>query len=131
MPEYRSSKPSLVSTALLAIAFLLVQAPPADGQKVVAQPSKAAATGTADHALHTVRIKDFKYSPPVLTVKAGDTVEWKNADIFTHTVTAVDKSFDSGPINPGSSWKFVARRTGSFNYVCTLHPNMRAKLVVQ
>ena len=55
----------------------------------------------------------------------------ENADIVAHTVTAVDNSFDSRIIAPGSLWKLVARKAGSFDYICTLHPNMRAKLVVQ
>jgi plastocyanin len=64
-------------------------------------------------------------------VKVGDTVEWKNADIVAHTVTAVNKSFDSGVIPSGGTWKLVAKKRGNFNYFCALHPNMKAKLVVE
>jgi plastocyanin len=64
-------------------------------------------------------------------VKVGDTIEWKNADIVPHTVTAVDKSFDSDAIGTGRSWKSIVRTAGDFDYFCTLHPNMRAKLIVQ
>src|SRR6185312_6386551 len=80
---------------------------------------------------HTILISGFKYQPDTLTVNAGDTVEWKNNDIVPHTVTAADKTFTSGAIRPGASWKFVAKKTGTFLYVCTPHPNMRGKLVVQ
>jgi plastocyanin len=31
----------------------------------------------------------------------------------------------------GAQWKYVARKTGTFAYLCTLHPNMTATLVVQ
>ena len=78
-----------------------------------------------------VTIKELKFLPPTLSVKLGDTVEWRNADIVPHTVTAVNKSFDSGTILPGKSWKLVAKKRGAFNYFCTLHPNMKATLVVQ
>jgi len=67
----------------------------------------------------------------VLTVSVGDTVEWKNADIVPHTVTALDKSFNSGGIAPGATWKYVAKRAGTFAYGCTPHPNMKAKLIVK
>jgi plastocyanin len=80
---------------------------------------------------HTVVIRSFKYEPGVLTIKMGDTVEWKNADIVPHTVTAQDKSFDSGDIPPGSSWRLIAKKAGIFKYGCVPHPNMKAKLVVQ
>ncbi len=38
-------------------------------------------------------IPGFAYQPAVMTAHLGDTVQWKNADIVPHTVTANDKSF--------------------------------------
>lgn len=131
MPWYQPCKPSLSSALLLAVALFVVQTVSASARNAFANPSEAVTAYSADQPIHTAIIKDFKYQPPVLTVKAGDTVEWKNEDIFAHTVTAVNKSFDSGSISPGGSWKFVARKTGSFDYFCTFHPNMKGKLVVQ
>ena len=110
----------MVSTAFVLAAPLIVQALWTGG-----------IAGTAPPTFHAVLMKDFKYQPSILAVKVGDTIEWKNADIVPHTVTAVDKSFDSGTISPGHSWKFIVRTAGSVNYFCTLHPNMRAKLIVQ
>jgi plastocyanin len=66
-----------------------------------------------------------------LTVNLGDTIEWKNADIVPHTVTAVNKTFNSGSIAPGASWKYVAKKAGTYLYTCSPHPNMKAKLTVQ
>lgn len=82
-------------------------------------------------ASHTVLISGFKFQPDTLTVDAGDTVIWKNADIVPHTVTAGDKSFNSGSIAPGASWTLVTKTRGSFPYSCVPHPNMHAKLIVQ
>jgi plastocyanin len=79
----------------------------------------------------TISIRGFKFFPNTLTVNVGDTIEWKNADIVPHTVTAVDKSFSSGDIAPGDTWRFVAKKAGSFPYACTPHPNMKARLIVQ
>lgn len=79
---------------------------------------------------HTILITGFKYQPDTLTVNAGDTVEWRNNDIVPHTVTAADKSFASPAIRPGSSWKFVAKKPGTFLYTCSPHPNMHGKLIV-
>jgi plastocyanin len=120
----------MVSTGFLVAVLFLASGPWPDGQKAAAQ-SRKAATKRADQKRPTVMIKDMKYQPPILTVKVGSTVEWKNADIVAHSVTAVDNSFDSRIIAPGGSWKFVAKKVGSFDYICTLHPNMRAKLIVQ
>ena len=80
---------------------------------------------------HTILISGFKFQPDTLTVNAGDTVIWKNADIVPHTVTAGDKSFNSGSIAPGASWTLVTKTRGSFPYNCVPHPNMHAKLIVK
>jgi plastocyanin len=108
----------------LAVLLVLVVACTWYAQLAVGEDQKPAAQ------VHTVLISGFKYQPGVLAVNIGDTVEWKNADIVPHTVTAVEKSFNSGSIAPGATWTLVANKTGTFNYICTLHPNMKARLVV-
>jgi len=80
---------------------------------------------------HTISIGDIKYLPATLIVRAGDTVVWKNDDIVPHTATAKNKSFDSGNIEPGASWSYVAKKKGTYLYDCTYHPNMRGKLIVR
>src|SRR6185437_6918102 len=90
----------------------------------------AASAPSAGAAQHIVIIKQMHFEPPELTVNAGDTVEWKNEDIFAHTVTADNGSFDSGLIAPGSSWSTVIQGQGTIGYHCRPHPNMAAKLVV-
>ena len=80
---------------------------------------------------HTVVIEALKFSPPMLEVKAGDTVIWKNEDAFPHNVSAENKGFRSPNIQSGQSWKFKASSVGVFPYVCTLHPGMKAVLTVK
>ena len=74
-------------------------------------------------------MKGMRFQPAELTVHPGETVEFKNEDIFAHTVTADDGSFDSGLIQPGSSWKMTVQKPGTLAYHCTPHPNMKAALV--
>ena len=92
----------------------------------------AAGLGVSANAeVKAVVINHFKYQPDTLVIHAGDTVEWKNIDIVPHTATAVQKSFDSGRIATGASWRFTFTRKATYDYECTFHPNMKAKLVVQ
>jgi len=79
---------------------------------------------------HTVVIDGVKYEPALLRVRRGDTIVWVNKDPFPHTVTSAG-SFDSRAIPAGASWRYVARKTGEFAYLCTLHPNMVGTLTVQ
>ncbi len=76
-----------------------------------------------------VTMKGMRFQPSELAVHPGETVEFKNEDIFAHTVTADDGSFDSGLIQPGSSWKMTVQRAGTLAYHCKPHPNMKAVLV--
>jgi Plastocyanin len=77
----------------------------------------------------TVVIKQLHFQPDQMDVKVGDRVTWENQDIFTHTVTADDGSFDSGPIEPGKSWTLTATHQGRIAYHCRPHPNMNAQLI--
>ena len=87
--------------------------------------------GLAASATHTVVMEGVAFTPNVLTVAKGDSVVWVNKDAFPHTATARDKSFDSTEIAAGKSWRFTAKRPGTFPYVCTLHPTMKGTLVVK
>jgi plastocyanin len=82
----------------------------------------------------TVVIRKFKFEPATVTVHAGETVEWQNDDIVPHTATADGEAqkpaFDSGTIDTGAAWRCVAQKRSTFNYTCTLHPNMKGKLIV-
>jgi plastocyanin len=91
----------------------------------------ATSAGAAERAItHRVVIEGLKYVPETLVVHRGDTVVWINKDPFPHTATAA-AAFDSGSLGAGRSWRFVARRAGTFSYVCTLHSTMKGTLRVE
>lgn len=80
--------------------------------------------------IHTVVIEGVQFAPITVNAKVGDTVIWLNKDPFPHTATSLGR-FDSGNIRSGMSWRFKAKKKGTFPYICTLHPNMKATLVVK
>jgi len=83
-------------------------------------------------ATETVTISNYTFIPTTLTVHPGDTVIWTNQDSIPHTATSIDgKTFDSGAIDPGDSWKFVFSKTGKFDYRCSIHPDMHGTINVQ
>ena len=91
----------------------------------------AATEPAAPATQHSVVIENMQFNPPQLTVHRGDRIVWVNKDLFPHTVTAVNKSFDSGSIAAGGSWSYVAKSSGEFAYGCTFHPTMKGVLKVQ
>jgi plastocyanin len=93
--------------------------------------SSGSLSAAAKSRTHRVALRGMKYLPATLTVNAGDTVVWRNEDIVPHTATAGNKSFDSGSIEPGGSWSYVAQRKGTYFYYCAFHPNTKGRLIVR
>ena len=107
------SRVPLRIAAALAGAFVLAGAVAADA------PAKA-----------SVIIDGTRYEPATLTVKRGATIAFVNKDPFPHTATAPG-TFDSKEIAAGKTWTYKAAKAGRFDYICTLHPNMKGTLVVE
>jgi len=91
----------------------------------------AAAAAVAPAKVQQVSISNFVFSPQVITVTAGTTVVWTNADDDPHTVTANDKSFHSTAMDTSERFSFTFTRPGEFAYFCSLHPHMTGKVVVK
>jgi len=79
----------------------------------------------------TAKVQDFLFGPPRLEIAAGTTIVWVNDGQVTHTVSAEDGSFDSGPIEPGGRRGLSFSRAGTFSFHCTPHPFMRGVIVVR
>lgn len=82
-------------------------------------------------AANAIIIKNFDFAPMTLTVKAGTSVTWKNLDGEPHTITSVDGQFHSGAIDQDESFSFRFDKPGTYQYLCSIHPKMRAAIIVQ
>ncbi|HUQ76338.1 MAG TPA: cupredoxin family copper-binding protein [Burkholderiales bacterium] len=78
-----------------------------------------------------MRIEGMKFVPERLEVAAGDRITWVNRDIVPHSVTAQAASIESGDMTEGRSFSYVAKAAGEIQYICRLHPTMRATLAVK
>jgi len=88
----------------------------------------AAAPAFADA---TVTIKNFDYSPMDITIKAGETVTWKNLDGEPHTVVSTDGAFRSKALDENDSFSFKFDKPGTYKYICSIHPQMKATITVK
>ena len=98
------------------------------------------AAGLAIEEDHVVQINGKAFQPGRLQIKAGEKVTWKNYDLTDHTVTAKTKPaqpeadgkplFDSGVMKPGDSFSYRFEKEGTFEYACTIHPDMTGSIVV-
>ena len=75
----------------------------------------------------TVTIANFEFAPNTLEVKVGDTITVDNKDQTEHTVTAKDKSFDTGAFTGTKT--FTVTKAGTFEYICEIHTFMPTKTI--
>jgi plastocyanin len=78
-----------------------------------------------------IAVRDNVFEPPFVEVRAGTLVRWHNQGRDDHDVVAEDSSFESPVLRPGEAYERVFDSPGSFPYLCDLHDNMTATIVVR
>lgn len=84
----------------------------------------------------TVTMGMSSFNPAAIAIRSGQTVQWRNRSIVTHTVTA-DRAraanpanvilpegarpFHSGAIKAGQVWSYTFTTRGTYRYVCLPH----------
>ena len=101
---------------------------PADAKKKQKPEQEPVATTAASAS---ITITDFEFTPATVTVNEGDTVTWTNDGPTVHTATAEDGSFDTGSLRKGESGSATFTSAGTISYICSPHPFMKGKVVVQ
>ena len=89
----------------------------------------AAASVPTRAATIQISMENLQISPVAATAKVGDTIEWINKDILVHTATARNGDFDV-TLPPKKTVSFVLKKSGTVDYYCRFHPNMKAVLNV-
>ena len=96
----------------------------------IAGATPATATdATQAQRVHVIVLDKMAFGPMPAGVRAGDIIEWVNHDIFEHSATARDGSFDVD-LKPGATVRTTAK-TGTVAFFCKFHPTMQATLVVK
>ena len=79
---------------------------------------------------HTVTIRGFAFEPANITIKAGDTITWVNADDARHSAWDLNDQFDTGLLSKGQSASLTFTKPGTFSYRCRPHANMRGTITI-
>ncbi|QKK33053.1 cupredoxin family copper-binding protein (plasmid) [Rhizobium indicum] len=87
-------------------------------------------SGVASAADYQITIAGMKFGSPPPELHVGDVIVWRNDDIFGHTATARDKSFDID-LPPKSEGRMTVTHTGAVDFYCRFHPAMTGKLDVR
>jgi plastocyanin len=75
--------------------------------------------------------KGMKFIPHVLTITAGDTVEFLNHDGVDHNVFSPDnETYNLGMIKASGTGSYTFKRPGVYSQLCSVHPEMLAYVFV-
>lgn len=132
----------LVMAGVVAVLFLKnpAEAPPAystnnpsDMSNMPSNMDMSQENNTQPTATDKVDIKDFAYSPKIITVKKGTTVTWTNQDSTRHNIAPDKETADfkaSELLSKGEAYRVTFNTAGTFTYHCTPHPYMKGTVVV-
>lgn len=90
--------------------------------------SPSGAAGAAPK-VHTVVIDKLKFGPVPTGLHVGDTIRWVNKDLFRHTATARNGSFNVD-LPAGASGTTKLTKPGTIAFFCRYHPAMTGQLAV-
>jgi plastocyanin len=119
---------------ILIAVYLAIPLQPPLNQVVQTSTSQQQGVVYVDMPIGVAQNLKLNYEPSNITVVIGinSTVVWRNLDTAIHTVTATDKSFDSGDIKGGASWNYTFTKPGKYDYYCVYHASwMKGTVVVK
>ena len=91
-------------------------------------PSSGGAAG-----VRVVKIEDIDFTPRSVTVRKGTTVRWDFLDqgVSHNVISRGSPRFSGSPVKSRGSYRVTFRKSGTYRYVCTLHPGMDGRVVVR
>ena len=120
---------------ICSISIVLMTAAVSFAKRPAINGGRTGATTAAVAEKATVKVSNFQFTPKVLTITPGTTVEWVN-EASRHTVEADDGSFKSEVLKQGDKFEHKFDKAGTFAYHCEFHgekggKDMAGKIIVR
>jgi amicyanin len=112
--------------ALHALRLFFLFTTLASSPGLAEDPNNAAASPAV-----TVSMDHSTFIPSEITVAPGTTVTWVNVETMPHTVVDLNKAFRSKMLVKDATFSFTFTTAGDYNYLCSIHPNMKGKVIVK
>jgi plastocyanin len=93
--------------------------------------AKYGAVTTAGPKEVNVNIANFKFDPGTLTVEVGTKVTWTQLDETIHDSTSKTKVWSSPILNKGDKYSYTFTKAGTYEYWCSIHPEMLGRVIVK
>jgi plastocyanin len=110
----------LLTVAIISVGCLLVRA----------------AAAASEPAAVVAMTNEMKFQPPTVSIRAGETVAWRNTSVLVHSVTADPahavkprdvalppgaQPFNSGMLRPQATFRHTFAVAGTYRYFCLPH----------
>jgi plastocyanin len=118
----RCRSQSILRALRLTVLFAALASIPCLAQDASNAGAGPVATVSMDHNIFT---------PGEITVVPGTTVTWINNEAMPHTVVDVNKGFRSKTLVKDAKFSFTFTTAGDYSYLCSIHPNMKGKVIVK
>lgn len=119
-----------LSVTLLGLVLVVGQAPGGRAELSKDPPENA----------RSVTMKNFEFAPPTVSIPAGGTVRWINADVANHQISTgvvdgdgpkPDGRISSPLLFRGDEFTLTFATPSRYPYYCGVHPFMRGAIVVK
>jgi len=88
-------------------------------------------TNAVNGAVASVSMDHNTFIPAEITVVPGTTVTWTNSETMPHTIVDINKGFRSKTLVKDAKFSFTFAAPGDYEYLCSIHPNMKGKVIVK
>lgn len=139
-------RPAGLLAGLLALALLVTACGgggSSSGSTSGSGSASRSSSGSSSAPAVTVSMKNFRFNPAEIRVKAGQKVVFKNDDVIQHNVIQAtpDKGltgpfgFESPRLAAGETWEYVFAKPGEYPILCNVDGHhlagMTAKVIVE
>jgi plastocyanin len=90
----------------------------------------SAASRYAAAADAKVMIDNFTFSPTPLIVARGTSVVWENREDIPHAIYFPALNMHSKVLDTNDAFRHRFDQGGTFDYICSIRPHMRGRIVV-
>lgn len=129
--EIKMKKILLIELSLMTLVFVFAISLTSLSFMGKEEVNQAAGSEKNQSDNNQVNIDNFSFTPSTLTVPVGTKVTWINHDDVPHIVTNTDKRFVSPVLDTDEKFSYTFTTPGTYNYYCSIHPKMTAKIIVK
>ena len=115
---------------LLTLSLVLAACGGDDDDSTVNPPAAGSGASGGSNALE-VTIENFRFAPAELTGSVGTTVRITNKDGAEHNWRAKDGTFKTDLLGQDESTEVTLDKAGTYDVLCTVHPQMTGSVTVE